>query len=70
MAELPYPMRRHFHDMKPINITIPGVERDYCNLNATTSARPDCIKAKVLKELASGLSPILTSIFRKLLDTE
>ena len=64
-----YPTRGHFQDMKPINITIAGVERSLCNINPTKAAGPDYIKPKVLKELASSIASLLTIIFRKSPDT-
>ncbi len=55
--------------MAPIQVERKGVEKLLKNLNASKAAGPDCIPSRVLKELASEISPYLTDIFNQSLST-
>ena len=52
-----------------LNITENGILKQLKNLNPNKASGPDSIKPKVLKELAEGIAPILTIIFRRSLET-
>lgn len=55
--------RDNYQDMAEINITTPGVLKLLANLNPTKAAGPDGISPRVLKELATEIAPILTTIY-------
>ena len=52
-----------YPDSGDINITNTGVEKLLKNLNPHKAAGPDNIRPMVLKELASEISPILSTIY-------
>jgi hypothetical protein len=62
-------MAGHFPAMPDIQITENGVVKLLHNLNPYKAAGPDNITPRVLKELSSEVSSILTLIFRKSYDT-
>jgi hypothetical protein len=62
-------MTGHFPAMPDIQITENGVVKLLHNLNPYKAAGPDNITPRVLKELSSEVSSILTLIFRKSYDT-
>jgi hypothetical protein len=62
-------MTGHFPAMPDIQITENGVVKQLHNLNPYKAAGPDNITPRVLKELSSEVSSILTLIFRKSYDT-
>jgi hypothetical protein len=62
-------MTGHFPAMPDIQITENGVVKLLHNLNPYKAAGPDNITPRVLKELSSEVSSILTFIFRKSYDT-
>lgn len=55
--------------MKDINIAVQGITKLLQNLNPSKASGPDELKPRLLKELASEISPILCIIFNKSLDT-
>jgi hypothetical protein len=59
----PYP------SMPPIRITRQGVKKLLDNIKAKKATGPDGIPARVLKEAAEPLSPILATIFQQSIDT-
>ena len=52
-----------------LNITEEGVEKLLKNINPSKAAGPDSIPCKLLKELATELAPVLTTLFRQSLQT-
>jgi len=56
-------------DIKPLNITLPGVQKLLQNINPYKASGPDNISGRVLKELHVQTAPILTMIFEKSLKT-
>ena len=58
-----------YPDMPDILVTEPGVQTQLQNLNSKKSMGPDGISPRVLKELSSEISPVLTYIFNKSLKT-
>ena len=62
MPESPYPTASN------INITTPGVLKMLQCLNVHKASGPDEICPRILKELASTIAPILTTIYRKSYD--
>jgi hypothetical protein len=62
-------MKRKFETMHDIQITEEGVTKLLKNLNPHKVPGPDNIIPRVLKELATHISPILTIIFRKSYNT-
>jgi hypothetical protein len=62
-------MKRKFETMHDIQITEEGVTKLLKNLNPHKVPGPDNITPRVLKELATHISPILTIIFRKSCNT-
>ena len=55
--------------MQDIHITEPGVHNILSQLDPHKAGGPDGIPARVLKELASDLTPILTHLYQQLLNT-
>ena len=55
--------------MPEIKVTCEGVRKLLQKLNPGKACGPDLLPARVLKELASEISPLLTTIFQKSLDT-
>lgn len=51
--------------MPEINVTNNGVEKLLKNNDASKATGPDEISARILKEFAPELSPLLTNIFYK-----
>jgi hypothetical protein len=51
--------------MPEINVTNNGVEKLLKNIDASKATGPDEISARILKEFAPELSPLLTNIFNK-----
>ena len=62
-------MKGKFEPMHSIQITEEGVTKLLKNLNPHKAPGPDNITPRVLKELATHISPILTIIFRKSYNT-
>ena len=60
---------RNYPVMKDIHITPPGIEKLLKNLDPSQASGPDELKPRLLKELAHEISPILSLIFQKSLDT-
>ncbi|XP_072022188.1 uncharacterized protein [Amphiura filiformis] len=55
--------------MKHITVTCDGVVKLLTSLNVTKATGPDTLPARLLKEFATEIAPILTYIFQKSLDT-
>ena len=53
-----------FPSILPINISVNGVQQLLGNLNVHKSTGPDCIPARLLKELSMELAPALSHIFQ------
>ena len=51
--------------MPPIHITVRGIEQLLKELKPNKAQGPDNIPARILKEMASKIAPILTIIFQK-----
>ena len=60
---LPYP------SMSEITITTPGVQKLLSEINPHKAHGPDNITARVLKETASVLAPMLAHLFQQSLNT-
>ena len=60
---------RHYPIMQDITITSPGIEKLLQKLDPSNASGPDELKPRLLKELAHEISPILSLIFQKSLDT-
>lgn len=54
-----------FPDMPNIVINKQGVEKLLQDVNPNKASGPDAIPAKILKECASSIAPVLTKIFQK-----
>lgn len=59
----------HFPHMQNINITVAGVTKLLHQINPHKATGPDQICGKVLKELKEHLSPVITQIFTKTIET-
>ena len=55
----------NYPSMPEINVTNNGVEKLLKNIDANKATGPDEISARILKEFAPQLSPLLTNIFNK-----
>ena len=66
---IPTPDGTPFPSMPEIKVTCEGVRKLLQKLNPGKACGPDLLPARVLKELASEISPLLTAIFQKSLDT-
>ena len=69
ISSLPDIGHSNIPSMTDINITVAGVEKLLKNLQAHKAAGPDNVPARVLKECASSVAPILQNIFQKTLHT-
>ena len=49
--------------MFDITVTYEGIAKLFLNLNPNKAAGPDEIKPRVLKELATEIAPILTTLY-------
>ena len=54
--------------MSDIHITEPGIEKLLRNLNPSKATGPDEIPARVLKECAAALAPVIADLFQQSLD--
>ena len=63
-------MKLKFETMHDIQITEEGVTKLLKNFNPHKASGPDNITPRVLKKLATHISPILTIIFRESYNTE
>ena len=68
VTSVPTPDGTPFPDMPTISISIKGVEALLKKINPQKAAGPDGIPAKILKECAEELAPILTILFTKTLE--
>ena len=68
-SNIPTPDGTPFPSMPEIKVTCEGVRKLLQRLNPGKACGPDLLPARVLKELASEISPLLTTIFQKSLDT-
>ena len=57
-------IKSKYQTMPDITITSEGIAKLLLNLNPNKAAGPDEIKPRVLKELATEITPILTIIFQ------
>ena len=55
--------------MPKITVSVNGVQKLLSNLKPDKAAGPDNIKPLVLKELSSQISPLITLLFQKSLDS-
>ncbi len=69
LSEIPSMATPRYPAMAPIQVDRKGVEKLLKNLNASKAAGPDCVPSRVLKELASEISPYFTDIFNQSLLT-
>ena len=58
-------LKDNYPSMPEINVTNNGVEKLLKNIDASKATGPDEISARILKEFAPELSPLLTNIFNK-----
>jgi hypothetical protein len=61
-------IKSKYQTMPDITVTCEGIAKLLLNLNPNKAAGPDEIKPRVLKELATEIAPILTIIFKYLLN--
>ena len=66
---LPDVTKCKFPVMPEIEISVNGVAKLLSNLNSAKAAGPDAIRPIVLKELSRVITPVVTAIFQKSLDT-
>ena len=59
----------HHPAMENIKITNNGVKKLLCNLKVNKASGPDQIPARIMRECASEISPMLTFIFQQSLET-
>ena len=55
--------------MKDVHVSTEGVTKLLQKRNPAKASRPDLLPARVLEELASEISPYLTTIFQRSFDT-
>ena len=65
--DIPEPSGAPHPSMPEINITVEGVSKLLRNLNPRKASGPDQVPARLLKELADEIAPLLTIIFEKFL---
>ena len=66
-SHIPEPSGTTYQSMPDIDITVEGVCKLLRNLNPRKASGPDQVPARLLKEMADELAPILTVIFKKCL---
>ena len=66
--ELPEPAGTALPAMPDIVVTEPGVRKLLAGLNASKASGPDNIAARVLKECADALAPVLSDFYQQTLD--
>ena len=64
-GEVPTPSGEPYPSMPEIEVTTPGVRKLLANINPHKASGPDAIPAKILKECADDLAPIITILFNK-----
>ena len=68
-TSIPAPDGNPFPSMKDIHVTNEGITKLLQKLNPGKASGPDLLPARILKELASELSPYLPAIFQRSFDT-
>ena len=68
-SNIPQPRGEPCSTMPDIIITEDGVAKLLRKINPNKACGPDSIPARILKELAEEISPLLTTIFQKSLDS-
>ena len=66
-SNIPEPSGTAYQSMQEIDITEEGVHKLLRNLNPRKASGPDQVPARLLKELADELAPLLTIVFKKCL---
>ena len=67
--DIPSPDGEPYPPMKDVHVSTEGVTKLLQKLNPAKATGPDLLPARVLKELASEISPYLTAIFQRSFDT-
>ena len=67
---VPSPSGQPYHPMEEITVTEHGVGKLLLKSNPRKACGPDMISARILKDLAVELAPLLTAIYQKFFDCE
>ena len=59
----------HYPSINRLSISVEGVEKLLSQIQPSKAAGPDAIPCRLLKELATELAPVLTSVFRQSLES-
>ena len=62
------PVGEPYPPMKELHVSVEGVTKLLQNVNPNKASDPDSIHARILKELADEIAPLLTTIFNKSLE--
>ena len=68
VSSIPEPVGEPFPPMKELQISDEGVTKLLREVNPNKASGPDSIPARILKELADEIAPLLTKIFNKSLE--
>ena len=68
-SSIPTPEGQPFPAMPEISVTKEGVFKLLLKLNPNKATGPDLLPARILKDLAKEIAPILTAIFQRSFDT-
>ena len=68
VSSIPEPAGEPYSPMKEIDISTEGVAKLLRKVNPNKASGPDSIPARILKELADDIAPLLTTIFNKSLE--
>ena len=68
-SSIPTPEGQPFSAMPEISVTKEGVFKLLLKLNPNKATGPDLLPARILKDMANEIAPILTTIFQRSFDT-
>ena len=67
-SHVPSPSGRPYQSMEEITVTKQGVRKLLQKINSRKTCGPDMIPARILKDLAEEVAPLLTCIFQRSFD--
>ena len=67
-GDIPCLDRQPYPSMPDITVTREGVEKLLKKINPSKACGPDMIPARILRDMAEEISPILTTLFKRTID--
>ena len=68
-SDIPYPYGPAYPPIKPLTISIDGVQKLLLNLNVKKASGPDNISCRILRELSMELAPVLAAIYTQSIES-